>query len=162
MLSSEEHWVRLPCYSQKAEFKTVYGSRFFLNMQCDGSVRDLVSLRLLAYFHFLAQLSSQRASFSLRVSVMKAKNLMAKDANGETSPALNSPSLLVSKKTLGTGTNRNKTVIMWMLKSFFHPLNVSRFTSCQPASCSPQLVMAFEFFKVSEACRFDQQWIFKR
>lgn len=26
---------------------------------------------------------SQRASFSLRVSVMKAKNLMAKDANGE-------------------------------------------------------------------------------
>lgn len=25
----------------------------------------------------------QRASFSLRVSVMKAKNLMAKDANGE-------------------------------------------------------------------------------
>lgn len=36
----------------------------------------------------LLQLFSQRASFSLRVSVMKAKNLMAKDANGETSQAL--------------------------------------------------------------------------
>uniref|UniRef100_A0AAQ6IR28 BAI1 associated protein 3 n=1 Tax=Anabas testudineus TaxID=64144 RepID=A0AAQ6IR28_ANATE len=29
---------------------------------------------------------SQRASFSLRVSVMKAKNLMAKDANGYSDP----------------------------------------------------------------------------
>ncbi len=38
----------------------------------------------LLHFKFLTALFSQRASFSLRVSVMKAKNLMAKDANGET------------------------------------------------------------------------------
>lgn len=37
-----------------------------------------------ALFYFTEPfLFSQRASFSLRVSVMKARNLMAKDANGE-------------------------------------------------------------------------------
>lgn len=38
----------------------------------------LLSLNVRRLFTF-----SQHASFSLRVSVMKAKNLMAKDANGE-------------------------------------------------------------------------------
>lgn len=38
----------------------------------------LLSLNARRFFTF-----SQHASFSLRVSVMKAKNLMAKDANGE-------------------------------------------------------------------------------
>lgn len=42
----------------------------------------------------------QRASFSLRVSVMKAKNLMAKDANGETFQALNNLCLLENKAVL--------------------------------------------------------------
>lgn len=41
---------------------------------------DLLHLQFLTEQTFLF---SQRASFSLRVSVMKAKNLMAKDANGE-------------------------------------------------------------------------------
>lgn len=35
----------------------------------------------------------QRATFSLRVSVVKAKSLMAKDANGETSQASHEPLL---------------------------------------------------------------------
>ena len=39
----------------------------------------------------------QRASFSLRVSVVKAKSLMAKDANGETSQASNEPLLSLLK-----------------------------------------------------------------
>lgn len=39
---------------------------------------------LTALFYFTEPfLFPQRASFSLRVSVMKARNLMAKDANGE-------------------------------------------------------------------------------
>lgn len=45
------------------------------------SIHDLDLLHL----QFFTEIFSQRASFSLRVSVMKAKNLMAKDANGETS-----------------------------------------------------------------------------
>uniref|UniRef100_A0A8C9WXB9 C2 domain-containing protein n=1 Tax=Sander lucioperca TaxID=283035 RepID=A0A8C9WXB9_SANLU len=44
---------------------------------------DLSHLRFLTDSKFLF---SQRASFSLRVSVMKAKNLMAKDANGYSDP----------------------------------------------------------------------------
>lgn len=39
---------------------------------------------LLASYGRTCSIFSQRASFSLRVSVMKAKNLMAKDANGKT------------------------------------------------------------------------------
>lgn len=54
---------------------------------------DLSHLRFLTDSKFLF---SQRASFSLRVSVMKAKNLMAKDANGETSQALDTSTCIFS------------------------------------------------------------------
>uniref|UniRef100_A0A672YCM3 C2 domain-containing protein n=1 Tax=Sphaeramia orbicularis TaxID=375764 RepID=A0A672YCM3_9TELE len=41
---------------------------------------------LFAYLLKVVFVFSQRAGFSLRVSVMKAKNLMAKDANGYSDP----------------------------------------------------------------------------
>lgn len=45
---------------------------------------ELLLLPLIALLPFSSHLHLlQRASFSMRVSVMKAKNLMAKDANGE-------------------------------------------------------------------------------
>lgn len=116
-----------------------------------NSMHDLDLLHL----QFLTQQTvnsffSQRASFSLRVSVMKAKNLMAKDANGETFQALNH---LFSSGKQNSVKYANSNI---ELKSF------SWHSSANIICCRFQHFMAIGLFKISEACAVMMQCMMVR